>query len=69
MYQRLFFEQLISKPTRGKGSSQPTLIDLVLTNNTDIIDKVDIDAPLGKSDPSVVEMIMQNVLLTKNKGK
>ena len=26
-----FFEQFISEPTRGRGSSQPTLIDLVLT--------------------------------------
>ena len=64
MYQRLLFEQFISEPTRGKGSSQPTLIDLVLTNNSDIIDKVNLDVALGKSDHSVVEIIMQNVLLT-----
>ena len=62
-----FFEQFTSEPTRGKGSSQPTLIDLVLTNNPDIINKVKLDAPLGKSDHSVVEIIMENVLLTENK--
>ena len=69
MYQRLLFEEFVSKPTRGRGSSQPTLIDLVLTNNPDIIDKVDHDDPLGKSDHSVVEIIMQNVLRKGNKGK
>ena len=41
-----FFEQFISEPTRWQ--SQPTLIDLVLTNNPDITDKVNLDAPLIK---------------------
>ena len=62
-----FFKQFISEPIRGRGLSQPTLIDLVLTNNSDIIDKVKLESPLGKSDHSVVEIIMENVLLTKNK--
>ena len=44
------FEQFIEEPTRGRESSQPTLIDLVLTNNPGIIDKANPDAPLGKSD-------------------
>ena len=44
------FEQFIAVPTRGRESSQPTLIDLVLTNNPGIIDKANLDAPLGKSD-------------------
>ena len=61
-----FFEQFISEPTRGRRSSEPTLIDLVLTNNSDIIEKVNLDAPVGKSDHPVVETIMQNVLLTGN---
>ena len=62
-----FFNQFISEPIRGRGLSQPTLIDLVLTNNSDIIDKVKLESPLGKSDHTVVEIIMENVLLTKNK--
>ena len=62
-----FFEQFISEPIRGRGLSQPTLIDLVLTNNPDIIDEVKLDTPLGKSNHSVVEIIMENVLLTENK--
>ena len=44
------FEQFIAEPTRGRESSQPTLIDLVLTNNPGIIDQANPDAPLGKSD-------------------
>ena len=62
-----FFEQFISGHTRGMGSSQPTLIDLVRINNPDITDKVKLNAPLGKSDHSLVEIIMENVLLTENK--
>ena len=53
------FEQFITEPTCGRGSSQPTLIDIVLTNNSEIIEKV--------IDHSVVEIIMQNLLLTENK--
>ena len=44
-----------------------TRLYLVLTSNPDIIDKVKPDAPLGKNDYSVVEIIMENVLLTENK--
>ena len=62
-----FFEQFISGHTRSRGLSQPTLIDLVLINNPDITNKVKLNAPLGKSDYSLVEMIMENVLLTENK--
>ena len=32
-----FFESFLSEPTCGRRSSQPTLIDLALTNNPDII--------------------------------
>ena len=36
-------------------------------NNPDIIEKVNLDAQLGKSDHFIMEMILQNVLLTENK--
>lgn len=39
----------------------------ILTNISGIINKVNFDTQLGKSDHSVVEIIMQNVLLTANK--
>ena len=35
-----FFEQFISEPTRGRGLSQPTLIDLVLTSNQELLTKL-----------------------------
>ena len=47
------FLKVISESTCARGPSQPTLIVLVLNNNPDIINKVNPDAPLGKSDHSV----------------
>ena len=61
-----FFDKSISEPTRGRGLSQTTLIDLVLTNNPDIINTVKFDASLGKSDHSVVEN--KKFILNHNKG-
>lgn len=42
--------QLIDFPTRFCGSQNPSLLDLVLTNDTDLISKIEQCPPLGKSD-------------------
>ena len=54
MYQRMFLKATSESP-RGRGLSRSVLIDLVLTNNPEIINKFDLDAALGKCDYSVVE--------------
>ena len=59
MYQRMFLK-VISESPRGRGPSQLILIDLVLTNNPDIINKFDLDAALGKRDYSAVETSNKN---------
>ena len=71
-----FFNQLILTPTRGRSSVTPSLLDLVLANNCDIIDRILIQPPLGKSDHSVLELSINgippnnssNILWNYNKG-
>ena len=45
---------MVNKPTRARGSNQPNLLDLVLTNNEELITNIDYQSPLGKSDHSVL---------------
>ena len=49
-----FFFQHITENTRQRGSDAPSLLDLVITNEENLIDKVEILEPLGKSDHSVI---------------
>ena len=46
--------QHINAPTRGRGTKKPATLDLVFTSNEESIEKLDIDAPLDKSDHSVL---------------
>ena len=44
--------------TRGRNSDNPSLLDLVLSNNDDLIDNVSLLPPLGKSDHSTIEVLV-----------
>ena len=55
-----FFEQHVKEPTPGKGTNNASLLDLVLTNNNGFINNVSGKAPLGKSDHSIIEVVLQN---------
>ena len=48
------FHQLIDKPTHYKPNCRPSLIDLVLTKDPDLIEKIEHTAPLGKSCHSTI---------------
>ena len=50
-----FLTQLISHPTRARGTDQPSLIDLLLTSNAECIESLALDAPYGKSDHSIIK--------------
>ena len=52
-----FLTQHISTPTRGRGSNNPSLIDLVFTSNEDSIESISRHAPLGKSDHSLINIL------------
>ena len=49
-----FLFQHIDKPTRIRGNDDPSLIDLILTNEEHQISDIVHHAPLGKSDHSVI---------------
>ena len=47
--------QHVTMATRARGCNHPSLLDLVITSWEDNIDNLDILAPLGRSDHSVIE--------------
>ena len=52
-----FLTQHASTPTRGRGTNDLSLIDLVFTSIEDSIDNISMHAPLGKSDHSLTKII------------
>ena len=52
--QRNFLYQMVSEPTHLRNSQTPTLIDLVLTNDPNLISDIDYNAPLGNSHHSTL---------------
>ncbi len=50
-----YLYQHITEPTRGRGTDTPSTIDLIFTNEEGMLNTIDICAPLGKSDHSVLQ--------------
>ena len=49
-----FWHQHVKSPTRARGTDTPNLLDLVLTNELDMVDEVSHMSPLGNSDHQVL---------------
>ena len=49
-----YWFQHIKETTRGRGTNNASLLDLVLTNEEGMVSDINIEAPLGKSDHSVI---------------
>ena len=49
-----FLFQHVSKPTRKRGSDEPSILDLILTNEELQISSLEHTSPLGKSDHDVI---------------
>ena len=49
-----YLYQHVTKPTRGRSGDQPSTIDLILTNKEHMITKLNHQAPLGKTDHTVL---------------
>ena len=47
--------QHVKQATRYRGDNQPSLLDLILTNEEEMIDNVVHNAPLGNSDHEILE--------------
>ena len=51
-----FSYQHVNSPTRGRGSDMPHLLDLVMTNNEQMLTDIDHMSPLGKGDHSILSL-------------
>lgn len=49
-----YFYQLVDKPNRYRVGQEPSLLDLVLTNDNNYIDSIEYQDPLGHSDHAVL---------------
>jgi hypothetical protein len=46
---------MLQKETRFRGDNQPSLLDLIFTNEEGMIDTIEHNAPLGNSDHETLE--------------
>ena len=51
-----YMNQLVTYPTRRRGSNKPSLLDLVLTNNENLVTSITHSAASGKSDHAMLEI-------------
>ncbi|KAG1701354.1 Ribosome biogenesis protein bop1-B [Nymphon striatum] len=49
-----YLHQHVNEPTRARGSDNPNILDLILTNEENMITSIDYQSPLGKSDHRVL---------------
>lgn len=61
--------QHITSPTRGRGTDQPSILDLVLTDDVNCLDDIEITSPLGKSDHSMISMDLKCVFTRHHTSK
>ena len=50
-----YFFQHITEPTRQGGTDTPSTLDLIFTNEDHMIEDINIEAPLGNSDHSILK--------------
>ena len=50
-----YFFQHITEPTRQRGTDTPSTLDLIFTNEEHMIEDINIEAPLGNSDHSILK--------------
>ena len=63
--------QCVSKPTRWRGTDDPHILDLIITNNLDCIEGLEYNSPLGKSDHCVIlfEVVCQTLVISNTKER
>ena len=61
-----FLCQHIQEPTRVRGNDTPNLLDLIFTNEKNMINNIEYQSPLGKSDHSVLTFKFNCYTILKN---
>ena len=56
----LYWTQHVNYPTRVRGDNIPSILDLVITSDPDMISTVDCQGPLGRSDHSLLQFDVLN---------
>ena len=51
-----FLTQHILQPTRGRGTNEPSLLDLFFSSNEESVENIEFHSPLGKSDHSLIKV-------------
>ena len=46
----LFWIQSVTEPTRARGTNRPSVLDYIFTDEENLIDAINYDPPVGKSD-------------------
>jgi hypothetical protein len=59
-----FLDQHISEPTRGRGETKPSTIDLLFSNEEGKVDNIDISPPLGTSDHSFHTNVFLKIIVS-----
>ena len=49
-----YLHQHVTEPTRWRGNDQPNILDLIITNEEDMISCIDYQSPIGKSDHAIL---------------
>ena len=57
--QDIYWHQHVTLPTRYREGTDPSTLDIILTNDENIIDKLEHLSPLGKSDHSMLSFSMK----------
>ena len=55
-----FLTQHILTPTRGRTTNDPSLLDLFFTSNEENIESIEMHAPLGKPDHSMIRVLYRS---------
>ena len=63
----LNLEQLVTENTRFRHGQFPSLLDLILTDQPDIVQNIEYLPPIGKSDHVTIQFNVKNVFARKHK--
>lgn len=58
-------QQMVSEPTRFRTGQQPSLLDLIITSDTDLVANLEHLGPIGKSDHTVLRFQLQISLTSR----
>jgi hypothetical protein len=64
-----YLHQHITEPTRGRWTDKPSTLDLLCSNEEGMVSDIIIDAPIGKSDHSVVSFRFNAYIMEKPRVK